>query len=201
MLIAFEGVPGGGKTTQIALLKNSLEQRGLMVAISDARDISWPSAFLGNLGKNYPFRSQERDLLWLMIRLMHPFFLKDEMANRIVISDRAVGSLIAYAQEGIANFIPLEFWDTFLKKAPLTVPDVTVLLDVDYTTAVARKDCPTTRDVDFFQALRERFLSLAQHYDWLVIDGAQSQYIVADAVMHRLEEPLHRWLSKNRCAI
>ena len=141
MLIAFCGIDGSGKTTQIVRLKHSLEQRGLSVFCTKEptdwyRKDERVRRLLNREGESDKLIAEELALFAAADRLRHiqTDIIPNEAEGKIVITDRYVYSTYAYFMaRGINDFKWLQSLNRYVP-----IPDLTFYLDVDPVEAVRR---------------------------------------------------------------
>ena len=143
LFLAFEGVEGSGKTTQVARLAEWLRSHGHEVVVAREPG-STPlgervrETVLGDLGLDVPARSE----LFLMLAARAAFVAQVVRpavdAGRVVIADRFELSTLAY--QGAGRALPLDEVALCNRVATGgTTPDATVLLDVDPALGEARQ--------------------------------------------------------------
>lgn len=127
-LIALEGIDGSGKSTQIKLLKRSLEQKGYKTKFIDLPSHGEPSAYFvdeflkgkyGSIKIVGPYRAA---IFFVLDRYDKSLLIKDWLnKGYIVLADRYVGSNLAYQGAQFRN-----------KKSRNTF--INWLLDLEYNT-------------------------------------------------------------------
>lgn len=169
MYIVLEGIDGAGKSTQIKLLKEWLENNGLKVeTIVEPTDLE-----VGKLIRNLLTRNDaESDsmqktlgLLFAADRLMLMDKIERlENENTVVISDRSFYSSLAYQN-------PQE-WIRELNKYAKT-PDLVLLLDLDVKKSVERCDgTDEFENEEFLTGVKQNYLDLAKSNDnFKIIDA------------------------------
>ena len=171
MYIVLEGIDGSGKSTQIKLLKEWLENNGFNVeTITEPTDME-----IGRLIREYLARndadseSMQRilGLLFAADRLMQMDKIESlEKENTVVISDRSFYSSFVYQE-------PLE-WVKELNKY-VKVPDLVLLLDLDVKKSVDRCDKKDKFENEaFLTELKQKYLDLAESYDNIKIIDANN---------------------------
>jgi len=176
MIIAFEGIDGSGKQTQIELLCAALEKAGKTCKVfkfptSNARKAS--SHLLGSakISQAELFEDFSKD-----IESSTPLLQDATKKFNYVILDRYIYSTIAY-QGGEIGF------ENALEKAKglkLVKPDVVVFLKLDPNEASLRKSAQKQPDV--FERDLEFQKSVALRYGLLAISGFFSgQWMLVDA--------------------
>ena len=169
MYIVLEGIDGAGKSTQIKLLKEWLENNGLSV-----ETIVEPSGSdVGKLIRKILTRSDATtdnvqktlgllfaaDRLLLMNRIE-----KLESENVVVISDRSFYSSLSYQSP--------QDWIKELNKFA-KIPDMVLLLDLDVKKSVERTDgIDEFENEEFLTGVKANYLDLAENNDnFVVIDA------------------------------
>jgi dTMP kinase len=171
-LIAFEGLDQSGKETQARLLGEELERQGRSVvpltfpcyqttiameierALRGTRDYPPDVLQLLYIANRYEYR--ERIETWLA-------------GGRVVICDRYLASSIAY---GEAQGVDPRWLESM--QAQLPQPDITVLLDISPSTALARKAVGRDRferDLALLGRVRDSYLRQSTGRGWYRLDG------------------------------
>lgn len=193
--IVFEGGEASGKSTQAtrlaARLAATLTREPGGTPLGEALR---PLALEHTLGE---IDARTELLLMVAARSEHvAAVLRPTLASgRHVVCDRFNGSTIAY--QGYGRGLPLE--DVLVACEVATngcEPDLNVLLDVDATTALARRDRPDdaieSAGEDFHRRVRDGFLALAaaDPARWVVIDATRDVDTVEAAVLDAVQERL-----------
>ena len=180
-LIAFEGIEGAGKSTQVELLRQALEKAGRRVVTTrepggtpvgeQVRSILLdPASTLDARTEALLFAAARAQLVAQVIR---PALERAE----VVLCDRYLDSSLAY--QGAARGLGLEpvaAINGFATEGLL--PDLVVLLRVDPAEGLARqrggRDRIERQDLEFHQRVAQGFLDLAAADPdrFVVIDGA-----------------------------
>ena len=149
MYIVFEGIDGAGKSTQINLLKDWLEQNGFEVAT-----VVEPTA---------SDRIQKTlGLLFAADRMLIMDKLNDD--SKVILSDRSFISSLAYQE-------PAEWIEQINKYAK--EPDLVLLLDVDVKTSVNR--CSKEDEFEneeFLSKVKANYLDLISNFNHEIIDAS-----------------------------
>jgi dTMP kinase len=184
--IVFEGIDGAGKTTQAALLKQWLRQKGLKCITTKEPTEN----ITGNLLKVTLYLEKLSPitdaLLFAADRAEHldKEIKKALKAGNIVISERYMYANLAYqsAQGVDENFI--EKINEFVIK-----PDLVILLDVPADIALKRKwnvlyylPSKFEKSIEFNEKVRKNYLRLAKKFKMKVIDATKSQDEVFEEV-------------------
>jgi dTMP kinase len=143
LFLAFEGVEGSGKTTQVALFAAWLREQGLDVVVAREPG-STPlgervrQTVLGEVGLHVPPRSELFLMLAARAAFVEQVVRPGIEAGQIVIADRFELSTLAY--QGAGRGLPLEEVAACNHIATGGVtPAATVLLDVDPEVGAARQ--------------------------------------------------------------
>jgi dTMP kinase len=142
LFLAFEGVEGSGKTTQVARLAASLRAGGHEVVV--AREPGGTplgervrETVLGG-GVEVPPRSELFLMLAARAAFVEAVVLPAVAAGKVVIADRFELSTLAY--QGAGRGLPLDEVAQCNRVATQGLsPDATVLLDVDFEVGAARQ--------------------------------------------------------------
>lgn len=165
MYIVFEGIDGAGKSTQIQLLKEWLEDNGFRVETlveptdSDVgklirRILQRPDAATDSVQKTL-------GLLFAADRMLIMDKLNDE--SKVIISDRSFISSLAYQQ-------PAEWIEVLNKYAKR--PDLLLLLDLDVKKSVSRTSGKDTfENEEFLTNVKANYLKLVENYTHEIIDA------------------------------
>lgn len=185
--IAFEGIEGCGKSTQIRLLSETLASRGVdhvltrepggtVVGEGIRRLVLDPATAINPWCELLLYAAARAQHLQAVIR---PAIERGEL----VLCDRYLDATRAY--QGYGRGLPLEAIDRLHALGPLALePDRTVLIDIDPATALARaaeRDLAKAVDesrfereaIDFHERVRRGYLELARRSPgrFVVIDG------------------------------
>lgn len=168
MYIVFEGIDGAGKSTQIQLLKQWLEDNGFRVeTLVEPTDsevgklirkiLQRPDATTDNVQKTL-------GLLFAADRMLIMDKLEDK--SKIIISDRSFISSLAYQE-------PVDWIEVLNKYAKK--PDLLLLLDLDVNKSVARTSGEDTfENEEFLIGVKDNYLKLAKNYTSEIIDANNS---------------------------
>lgn len=165
MYIVFEGIDGAGKSTQIQLLKEWLENNGLEVeTIVEPTD--------SEVGKLIRKILQRRDattdrvqktlgLLFAADRMLIMDELEDD--KKVIISDRSFISSLAYQE-------PRD-WIYELNKYAKK-PDLLILLDLDVKTSVSRTSGDDTfENEEFLTNVKANYLDIIKDFNYEIINA------------------------------
>lgn len=185
--ISFEGGEGCGKSTQIALLKASLEAEGRSVVQTrepGGTDIGESiRSLLQHDLSGEGMKPETELLLFAAARAQHvrEVIAPAIAAGQIVLCDRFMDSTTVY--QGVARSVDAEQVKAINDFAvAATQPDLTFLIDLPAETGLARirqrgdgqLDRMEQETLAFYQAVRQGFLDLANNEPdrFVVLDGA-----------------------------
>lgn len=166
MYIVFEGIDGAGKSTQIKLLKDWLEQNGF-----DVETVVEPTdSEVGKLIRKIlqrPDATTDRiqktlGLLFAADRMLIMDKLNDD--SKVILSDRSFISSLAYQE-------PADWIKQINKYAK--EPDLVLLLDVDVKTSVNR--CSKEDEFEneeFLSKVKANYLDLISNFNHEIIDAS-----------------------------
>ena len=171
--LTFEGVEGGGKTTQVPLLAEALRAQGREVLITREPGGTEVGQALRRIllePAATPLASEAELLLMLADRAqhVHEVILPGLHANKVVISDRFLDSTIAY--QGYGRGIPLDVLERLNAfVCGECMPALTLILDLPVTAGLQRAnkrrgvvdDTFEAEAVDFHERVRAGFLAVA----------------------------------------
>lgn len=208
-LISFEGLDGAGKTTQLALLEQWLQERSLPYLCTrepggtplgvEIRQLllSRPELKIMPLAEAFLFQA---DRAQHFASVVLPALEK----GMLVVTDRCFDSSIAY--QGIVRGVGADLVEQLsLLATQGRTPDLTVLLDLDSEAVSRRTDSKhdhsglreqqnrfDQESLQFHQRLREAFLSLAEkHRERIhVLDASQSVEAVHRQIVLLVEQML-----------
>lgn len=211
MFITFEGPEGGGKTTQIGLLRQWLEAHN--VRVLQLREPGGTS--VGDrirsilLDRESAIESAAELLLYSASRaqLVAQVIRPNLAAGTIVLCDRYADSTVAY--QGYGRSLPLAALREITAFATDNLkPDLTFFLDIDPTQGLARRhnsgeplDRMDAQTLDFHRRVRQGYLALmaAEPGRWIRIDADQPLAAVQGTIATIVGEKLgERGMLPNR---
>ena len=165
MYIVFEGIDGAGKSTQIQLLNEWLENNGLEVETMVEPTDSEVGKLIRKMLQHPDAQSDKFQmtlgLLFAADRMLIMDKLEDE--SKIFISDRSFISSLAYQKH--ADWI--EVLNKYAKK-----PDLLILLDLDVAKSVSRTSGKDAfENEEFLTGVKENYLKLAKKFTCEIIDA------------------------------
>lgn len=199
VFVCFEGGEGAGKSTQARLLRDRLEDAGLVVVLTfepgdtlvgkDIRRIVLDPE-TGHLADRTEALLYAADKAEHVEKVVRPALDRSE----VVITDRYVDSSLAY--QGTGRDLDVAELESVLRWATGDLrPHLTVVLDVDPDDGLGRfegRDRIEAESIEFHRRARSGFLALAEadpdHY--LVVDARSSVQEISEAVVGRVRELL-----------
>ena len=205
LFITFEGIDGGGKTTQLALAAKWLREQGYEV-VESREPGGTPLAEKVRelvLDPSLPLTTTTQTLLYLAARSEHvdKLLRPSVEAGKIVLCDRFSDSTLVY--QGLSqgkSFAELAMLRNLCSFASAGLaPDLTLVFDGRPEVLVRRRAARGVSDryelqgLDFHQALRKGFLALAEAEPerLQLIDAEGSQEQVAASVQQAISALLH----------
>lgn len=200
LFIAFEGIDGAGKSTQVNMLAEALKKQGEEVIKTREPGGTETADEIRSLVLNAkkPLTEIAELLLMFAARAEHiENLIKPSLAEgKSVITDRF--TLSSYAYQGYGNGGSLEeikwFETTVLKELQ---PDITFLIDLPEEQALMRakkRQQPLIPDrfemmeLKFFKRVRQGFLSEAKKRDNIIIlDGTKPQNTLHEEILKSLK--------------
>ncbi len=181
MIIEIEGIDGAGKTTQVRLLKQSLEEAGKNVLIVKDLESTEIGRKIKEVFVSDTPRNKAVELFGFLCCKAHLFSEVVGAAvnnGAYVLCDRGFGSLISYFEAHDFNRNQLE---AMLKIAvPELRPTHTIFLDLPVKEALRRNMAKQSfskfdnMGARFFDRQRSVYLSLSKRDDWYVVDASKS---------------------------
>lgn len=200
LFLAFEGVEGAGKTTQLRAVAAALRGEGALV-----RETREPGGT--TIGEqirgvlltidNSVMTAQTETLLLMAARAQHCEEVIEPALRRgeWVLCDRFVGATLAY--QGAGHGLPREELTSLQRFAVGTLrADVTVLLDVPVEIGMARRAAAGSvnridrNDRAFHQRVRENYLAQAEAdpVSWIVLSGLREPSVLTGEILAALRQ-------------
>ena len=169
LFITFEGIDGCGKTTQINLLKNYLENNGYKVILTREPGAKGLGEKLREILLNYDgeVSSNCESFLFLADRAQHiDTIIKPAIQNgTVVLCDRHTDSTIAY--QGYGRSLDLDQIKQLNNIATSGIkPDIIFILDIDIETSLTRigkgRDRMENSGCEFFERVRNGYIEISK---------------------------------------
>jgi dTMP kinase len=185
--ISFEGIDFSGKTTQIQLLRNKLEQIGKKVIILREPGGSLISERIREILLDERYKNMT-DLCELLLysaarnQVVSEIICHDLAVGNFILADRYVDSTTAY--QGYGRRLPLEFIRNLNRLVTQGImPYITFLLEIDLKQQIYRKkirnsgsDRLEKENLEFYQRIHTGYkkIALAQKRRIKIIDANRS---------------------------
>jgi len=197
--ITFEGIEGSGKTTQIRLLMDWLQQRQVRALLTREPGGTGIGEQIRSLLLNPANTEMTPEAEILLFSAARAQIVRQVIRPRlaegwVVICDRFADSTLAY--QGYGHGLPLQ---DLLSITQFTTgglwPDLTVYLDLDVETGLRRKAATPeewnrmeAHAVEFHQRVREGYLQLAAQDPerWLVLDATLPVDVIQGQIRERV---------------
>ena len=197
MFITFEGADGCGKTTQMKLLAEYLEKKGIDVVLTREPGAKGLGEKVREILLNYegPVSDRCESFLFLADRAQNIDIIVNPAVEegKIVLCDRHIDSTVAY--QGYGRGLDIERINMLNNIATNgRKPDLTFVFDIDIETSMARvgkeKDRMESAGKDFHNRVRQGYLELAKQEPQRikVIDAAKSIEEIHAEVIKIFEE-------------
>ncbi len=169
LLVSLEGIDGCGKSTQIELLQNKLNQSG--IAFVSVREPGGTAVGEGIrqvlLQSSYSLTSEAELLLYMAARaeLSRQIIIPSLMEGKVVFCDRFTDSTLAY--QGYGAGLDLQWIRQLNHKATGgRLPDLTFLLDLSVQEAAARRggnpDRMEKKNFHYHRRVQRGYLEIAR---------------------------------------
>jgi dTMP kinase len=186
LFIVFEGIDGGGKSTQIKMLSDFFKGKGYEVE----QHMEPTHETIGTLlwdymnSKSRSFEPETEALLFAADRIEHGKNIRKALdGGKIVISDRYKHSSLAYQGAAGADVD----WMQSLNKHAL-MPDLVILLDIDPDKSLGRvsdREKTVFEENEYLKNVRAEYLRYAELGELVVVDAVQSiEEVHADILKH-----------------
>lgn len=197
MFITFEGADGCGKTTQMKLLAEYLEKKGIDVVLTREPGAKGLGEKVREILLNYegPVSDRCESFLFLADRAQNIDIIVNPAVEegKIVLCDRHIDSTVAY--QGYGRGLDIERINMLNNIATNgRKPDLTFVFDIDVETSMARvgkeKDRMESAGKDFHNRVRQGYLELAKQEPQRikVIDATKSIEEIHAEVIKIFEE-------------
>jgi len=174
IFIVFEGIDGGGKSTQIKMLAEYFKDKGYQVEFHMEPTEGMVGSLLWTYmkSKDRSFNPETEALLFAADRIEHGKTIKQALEEgKVVISDRYLHSSLAY--QGAAGVDP--DWMQSLNKHALK-PSLVILLDIDPERSLERvsnRAKTVFEETEYLKKVRAEYLRYAEAGELMVVDASQ----------------------------
>jgi dTMP kinase len=209
MLITLEGTEGSGKSTQLALLAETLRQAGYELFVTREPGGTPIGDQVRAILSDMKNKSMQPRTEFLLFQASRAQLVEQELKPRLalgqlVLCDRYADSTIAYQGYG-HQVLDLEQVRAIVRFATDGLkPDLTLLLDIDVEAGMRRKlqggsewNRLDDYEVAFYRRVRQAYLEMArlEPQRWVVIDAAASFEQVQDEIRRVVLERVSLWRS------
>jgi dTMP kinase len=205
LFVAFEGIDGAGKSTQLQAVSDFLQAAGRKVLCTREPGGTPIGEKIRELLLHEPMRAATEALLMFAARQEHVLQVIEPalLQGTDVVCDRFTAATLAY--QGGGKGIPTERLQALARWVhPGLCPDYIILLDVPPEVAAQRLAQSRQRDrfelqsVEFFDRVRTHYLQQAKAApdQWLVADGTQPPEVVQENIIQHLKKVLQRFDSQ-----
>jgi dTMP kinase len=196
VFVTFDGVDGGGKSTQIARLAERLEASGRSVErVRDPGSTAAGEAIRGLLlDSQLAMHRRSEALLYMAARaqLVEERIRPALAAGKVVLSDRFLLANVVY-QSASGGVAPHTLWELGTIATGGLRPDLTLLFDLPAEVSLGRIARPAdrmeARGAEYLEAVRQAFLREVPRASesYQIIDAAASVEAVAEQVWTTVE--------------
>ena len=165
-IISFEGIEGVGKSTQINLLKDYLESKGLTVTVLREPGSTITGESIRSILLDSKENLSEESELLLMFAARAQL-ISEKVLNKnvdVILFDRFYDASIAY--QGFGRGLSINFIKNLIDFTKCPTPDLTFLLDISVQDGFERKiadikDRIESSGDEFFNKVRNGYLEIA----------------------------------------
>ena len=166
-IITFEGIEGVGKSTQIQLLNNYLNEKGYKTEILREPGSTATGEQIREILLNTPIDLSSESELLLMFAARAQL-IKEKLLDSdkdIVLFDRFYDASVAY--QGYGRGLSLEAIFNLIELTNCPIPNITFLLDIDVEEGFRRKsndlkDRIESAGNDFFERVRNGYIEISK---------------------------------------
>lgn len=165
-IISFEGIEGVGKSTQINLLKDYLESKGLTVTVLREPGSTITGESIRSILLDSKENLSEESELLLMFAARAQLISEKVLDNNVdvILFDRFYDASIAY--QGFGRGLSINFIKNLIDFTKCPTPDLTFLLDISVQDGFERKiadikDRIESSGDEFFNKVRNGYLEIA----------------------------------------
>jgi dTMP kinase len=166
-IITFEGIEGVGKSTQIQLLNNYLNEKGYKTEILREPGSTTTGEQIREILLNTPIDLSSESELLLMFAARAQL-IKEKLLDSdkdIVLFDRFYDASVAY--QGYGRGLSLEAIFNLIELTNCPIPNITFLLDIDVEEGFRRKsndlkDRIESAGNDFFERVRNGYIEISK---------------------------------------
>ena len=196
-IISFEGIEGVGKSTQINLLKDYLESKGLTVTVLREPGSTITGESIRSILLDSEENLSEESELLLMFAARAQLISEKVLDNNVdvILFDRFYDASIAY--QGFGRGLSINFIKNLIDFTKCPTPDLTFLLDISVQDGFERKvadikDRIESSGDEFFNKVRNGYLEIAndQPARIKIIDAMDSIESIYEKIIEHVNQTI-----------
>jgi len=196
-IISFEGIEGVGKSTQINLLKDYLESKGLTVTVLREPGSTITGESIRSILLDSKENLSEESELLLMFAARAQLISEKVLNNNVdvILFDRFYDASIAY--QGFGRGLSINFIKNLIDFTKCPTPDLTFLLDISVQDGFERKiadikDRIESSGDEFFNKVRSGYLEIANHQPGRIkiIDAMDSIESIYEKIIEHVNQTI-----------
>lgn len=196
-IISFEGIEGVGKSTQINLLKDYLESKGLTVTVLREPGSTITGESIRSMLLDSKENLSEESELLLMFAARAQLISEKVLNNNVdvILFDRFYDASIAY--QGFGRGLSINFIKNLIDFTKCPTPDLTFLLDISVQDGFERKiadikDRIESSGDEFFNKVRNGYLEIAndQPRRIKIIDAMDSIESIYEKIIEHVNQTI-----------
>ena len=196
-IISFEGIEGVGKSTQINLLKDYLESKGLTVTVLREPGSTITGESIRSILLDSKENLSEESELLLMFAARAQLISEKVLNNNVdvILFDRFYDASIAY--QGFGRGLSINFIKNLIDFTKCPTPDLTFLLDISVQDGFERKiadikDRIESSGDEFFNKVRNGYLEIANDQPGRIkiIDAMDSIESIYEKIIEHVNETI-----------
>ena len=196
-IISFEGIEGVGKSTQINLLKDYPESKGLTVTVLREPGSTITGESIRSILLDSEENLSEESELLLMFAARAQLISEKVLDNNVdvILFDRFYDASIAY--QGFGRGLSINFIKNLIDFTKCPTPDLTFLLDISVQDGFDRKiadikDRIESSGDEFFNKVRSGYLEIANHQPGRIkiIDAMDSIESIYEKIIEHVNQTI-----------
>ena len=196
-IISFEGIEGVGKSTQINLLKDYLESKGLTVTVLREPGSTITGENIRSILLDSKENLSEESELLLMFAARAQLISEKVLNNNVdvILFDRFYDASIAY--QGFGRGLSINFIKNLIDFTKCPTPDLTFLLDISVQDGFERKiadikDRIESSGDEFFNKVRNGYLEIANEQPGRIkiIDAMDSIESIYEKIIEHVNQTI-----------
>ena len=196
-IISFEGIEGVGKSTQINLLKDYLESKGLTITVLREPGSTITGESIRSILLDSKENLSEESELLLMFAARAQLISEKVLNNNVdvILFDRFYDASIAY--QGFGRGLSINFIKNLIDFTKCPTPDLTFLLDISVQDGFERKiadikDRIESSGDEFFNKVRNGYLEIAneQPRRIKIIDAMDSIESIYEKIIEHVNQTI-----------